>query len=374
MQNVRYFDTSIYESMLISDTVDHLDASKQSLANSTTPVGSVQDSQLEEVNAENLFTGNTLTEAELIELSSLEAKVEQGLRAFWEIGQALGRIRDRRLYRQEYGTFDDYCINRWEMSRRSAYQLIEAARVYENVRHGAQILPANERQTRPLVTLPPEKQQEAWAKAVSTAPNGRVTSTHIAQIVKEYQQKGSGSKSKNKNISKKPQSQAGTASRSCWNCYHCSREFLDDPHSFYCYQLGKLNFIEKDGNERGAECEFWTNRQASPEQAKRTPLSTETFTLTLQLPAHLQSLIQDAARGEGLVLVDWVAKVLEASLKASSSTFAETTPIPHSAANSCNDTVSTIVDWIDVSVSEVSQNNVTVETKAAIEFFEETTA
>ncbi|MFB2881010.1 hypothetical protein [Floridanema aerugineum] len=135
-----------------------------------------------------------------------------------------------------------------------------------------------------------------------------------------------------------------------------------------------MNFIEKDGNERGAECEFWTNRQAIPEQAKRTLPSTETFTLTLQLPAHLQSLIQDAARGEGLVLVDWVAKVLEAALKARSSTLAETTPIPHSAANSCNDTVSTIVDWIDVSVSEVSQNNVTVETKAAIEFSEEITA
>ncbi|OKH33126.1 hypothetical protein NIES2119_23970 [[Phormidium ambiguum] IAM M-71] len=360
--------------MLISDTVDHLDASKQSLANSTTPVGSVQDSQLKEVNAKNSFTGNKLSEAELIELSSLEAKVEQGLKAFWEIGQALGQIRERRLYRQEYGTFDDYCINHWEMSRRSAYQLIEAARVYENVRHGAQILPANERQTRPLVTLPPEKQQEAWAKAVSTAPKGRVTSTHVAQIAKEYQQKGSGSNSKNKNISKKPQSQAGTDSRSCWNCYHCSRKSLDDPHSFYCYQLGKLNFIEKDGNERGAECEFWTNRQASPEQAKRTPLSTETFTLTLQLPAHLQSLIQDAARGEGLILVDWVAKVLEAALKTSSSTPAETIPIPHSAANSCNDTVSTIVDWIDVSVSDVSHYNVTVETEAAIEFSEETTA
>ncbi|MFB2896237.1 hypothetical protein ACE1CI_25280 [Aerosakkonemataceae cyanobacterium BLCC-F50] len=320
--------------MLFSDTVDHLDASKQSFSNSTNPVGSVQDSQLEEVNAENLFTGNTLTEAELVELSSLEAKVERGLRAFWEIGQALGRIRDRRLYRQEYGSFDDYCINRWEMSRRSAYQLIEAARVYETVRHGAQILPANERQTRPLVTLPPKKQQEAWAKAVSTAPNGRVTSTHVAQIAKEYQQKNPGSKFKSKNTSKRQQNQtgdklistgitpnqAGTDLRSCWNCYHCSRELLDDPHSFYCYQLGKLNFIEKDGNERGAECEFWTNRQAIPEQAKRTLPSTETFTLTLQLPAYLQSLIQDAARGEGLVLVDWVAKVLEGALKTSSST------------------------------------------------------
>lgn len=303
--------------MQSSDTPDYSNVPDFSTAHSSEPNKSAQYLRLQTTASKNLGdTEDRLNDAEVVELAYLEVIVERGLRAFWEIGQALKQIRDKRLYRQGYRTFDDYCINRWEMSRRSAYQLIEAARVYENVRHGAQILPANERQTRPLVTLPPEKQQEAWAKAVSTAPNGRVTSTHVAQIVKEYQQKGSGSKSK-KNISKKPQSQAGTDSRSCWNCYHCSREFLEDPHSFYCYQFGKLNFIEKDGNERGAECEFWTNRQAIPEQAKRTPLSTETFTLTLQLPAYLQPLIQDAARGEGLVLVDWVAKVLEAALKVS---------------------------------------------------------
>jgi hypothetical protein len=49
--------------------------------------------------AQNLSkTENFLTEAELLELGSLEATVERGLRAFWEIGQALRQIRDKRLY------------------------------------------------------------------------------------------------------------------------------------------------------------------------------------------------------------------------------------------------------------------------------------
>jgi hypothetical protein len=69
--------------------------------------------------------------------------------AFWEIGLALGQIQEKRLYRQNYKTFEEYCISRWEMSRRSAYQLIEAASIHQNVRHGAQILPANEHQARP---------------------------------------------------------------------------------------------------------------------------------------------------------------------------------------------------------------------------------
>ncbi len=132
-----------------------------------------------------------------VELGTLESRIEKGLRAFWDIGQSLGQIRDKQLYRQSYKTFDEYCLNRWEMSRRSAYRLIQAALVYENVTRGSQsfvnvthgsqnqILPTNERQIRPLVTLPPEKQREAWDKAVSTAPNGKVTSDHVAQVARE---------------------------------------------------------------------------------------------------------------------------------------------------------------------------------------------
>jgi hypothetical protein len=82
-------------------------------------------------------------------------------------------IRDRELYKfkngGEYGTFEAYCKGVWDFARRTAYQFIDSVQVMENVRHGAQIeiLPANERQTRPLIKLSkePEKQREAWQKA-----------------------------------------------------------------------------------------------------------------------------------------------------------------------------------------------------------------
>ncbi|NJM74199.1 MAG: hypothetical protein HC862_31275 [Scytonema sp. RU_4_4] len=97
-----------------------------------------------------------------------------------------------------------------------------------------------------------------------------------------------------------------------WNCTHCSREFVDDPQSFYCYQLGKLSFIEKDGNQRGQSCKFWTHRWAESAEINKSRLTLqETFTLTLQLPTYLQPLIQDAAKESGLVVVDWAAKLLE---------------------------------------------------------------
>jgi hypothetical protein len=89
----------------------------------------LNDSKLEEISS----VENQLSSSEALELKNLESTVERGLIAFWEIGLALRQIQEKRLYRQNYKTFEEYCISRWEMSRRSAYQLIEAASVYENV-------------------------------------------------------------------------------------------------------------------------------------------------------------------------------------------------------------------------------------------------
>jgi len=306
-----------------------------------------------------------------LELGTLESRIEKGLRAFWDIGQSLGQIRDKQLYRQNYKTFDEYCLNRWEMSRRSAYRLIQAALVYEtitcgsqsfvnvihgsqnpenvtrgsqsfvNVTHGSQnqILPTNERQIRPLVTLPPEKQREAWAKAVSTAPNGKVTSAHVAQVAKEYYRANSANKSRQKHSFEQHQS-TDNSNRSCWNCRHSSQELIkDDQQSFYCDRLGKLSFVEKDGNERGAECEYWTHRfgESSEVRNNLVPLR-ETFNLTLQLPAYLQPLIQDAAKKSDLAVVEWVAKLVEEAI----------------SKKNCPQNRNIHQNFIDITVSEVA--------------------
>jgi len=86
------------------------------------------------------------------------------------MGAALAEIRDAKLYREGYATFEEYCRDRWGMAKRTAYQFIGAAEVIENVRHGAQTLPENERQVRPLTKLEPEQQPEVWAEVVETAP------------------------------------------------------------------------------------------------------------------------------------------------------------------------------------------------------------
>lgn len=127
-----------------------------------------------------------LTTNEQSELAALEAVIERGLNTFVEVGNALLQIRESKLYRA-FGTFEDYCRVRWGMVASRARQLIAAAEITENIKSVTVVtlLPQTESQARPLAQLEPEQQREAWSRAVETAPNGKVTAAHVAQVVGE---------------------------------------------------------------------------------------------------------------------------------------------------------------------------------------------
>lgn len=136
------------------------------------------------IDMENELT-TLMTIAEEKELERLEGIIEIGRQSFIEVGMALTEIKNAKLYRKDYKTFGEYCLKKWQYARQTAYQFIDSVKVVENVRHGGQteILPTNERQTRPLTSLEPEQQQEVWQKAVDTAPEGKVTARHIEETV-----------------------------------------------------------------------------------------------------------------------------------------------------------------------------------------------
>jgi len=129
-----------------------------------------------------------LSEREAEELATCERIIERGLRTFLEVGSALLKIRDLRLYRNEYATFEDYYRERWSLERSQVYRLMDAAEVTRNLQSspmGEVPLPSNERQARPLTKLKdPEEQRKAWERAVTTAA-GRVTAAHVESIVRE---------------------------------------------------------------------------------------------------------------------------------------------------------------------------------------------
>jgi hypothetical protein len=125
----------------------------------------------------------TLTDAESSKLAEAEATISAGLQTFYEVGNALLLIRDARLYRQDYPTFEDYCRDKWSMGASRARQLIAAASVVANLESVTTVTPANEAQARELAALAEEEQRTVWAYAVACAPvvdgRPRVTSTLI---------------------------------------------------------------------------------------------------------------------------------------------------------------------------------------------------
>ena len=114
-------------------------------------------------------TETQLTEVEAGRLDELEAVIERGLKTFVDVGTALLEIRDGRLYRKDFDTFEDYCRERWGFKRSYAYELIDAASTMANL-SGIPDTPKSVSQLRPLTVLEPAQQREAWQRAAETAP------------------------------------------------------------------------------------------------------------------------------------------------------------------------------------------------------------
>lgn len=154
-------------------------------------------------------------------LAELEAVIDANMKGFVLVGLALTQIRDQRLYRVQYPTFEEYVLRVWDMARRTAYQLMEATEVYgnlrnflanvdtekislpENVRNCAQngsiqtweqiddLLPKNEAQARPLTLFTPEEQRVVWLDVLdkASATGTKITANFIIQVILERQRK-----------------------------------------------------------------------------------------------------------------------------------------------------------------------------------------
>ncbi len=146
--------------------------------------------QLELADCQDASVFEPLTLEEENERLRLERQVEK---AFYQAGLALQTLRDQKLYRSTHKTFQEYCQDRFGFTKRSAYYLINAVEIVDNLKKCepmVHILPTNERQCRPLKSLKPEQQGEAWNKAVERA-QGKVPSGKIVkEVVHQLKNKG----------------------------------------------------------------------------------------------------------------------------------------------------------------------------------------
>lgn len=89
------------------------------------------------MNVSDCFPPKPLSKGDEKLLIDLEGVITRNLKAVYEVGVALAKIRDKGLYRS-YGTFETYCRDKWDIGRRHAYRYIEAAKVVENVTNWTQ--------------------------------------------------------------------------------------------------------------------------------------------------------------------------------------------------------------------------------------------
>ena len=135
---------------------------------------------------------NTLTINEKAELGTLEGIISREMGSFMAVGNALFTILDRRLYREEFKTFNDYCKGKWGMGRSYAHYLVTGAKVAANLLSTredlytpCEIQPFFEKQVRPLSQLEPEQQCDVWEEAVRIADGKVVTYKQVKALVTE---------------------------------------------------------------------------------------------------------------------------------------------------------------------------------------------
>lgn len=126
-----------------------------------------------------------LSSTEQRDFERIESVIAAKLAAFFEVGFALIEIQQRKLYRAEFKTFEEYCRKRWDFNRSYAYRLIGAAQVCKNLSPIGDIpMPENECQIRPLAGLPMETATKAWRKACEEAgSDGKITGALVQKAV-----------------------------------------------------------------------------------------------------------------------------------------------------------------------------------------------
>lgn len=77
--------------------------------------------------------------------------------------------------------FDDYLVQKWNMSRSKASRLISAAETVKLLPIGN--TPQTEAVIRPLAKIPPKERAGAWQEAAKASPTGTPTAKEVAAVV-----------------------------------------------------------------------------------------------------------------------------------------------------------------------------------------------
>jgi hypothetical protein len=127
-----------------------------------------------------------LTETDKNQLRACEGVLQKGLSTFFEVGNALLTIREKRLYGATHPTFENYCRERWGIGRSYAWRVISAAERLNLLPPDDSLpKPASEFQMRPFLKLEPEEFPKVWEQVAKRARDGKVTPTLVRAVISE---------------------------------------------------------------------------------------------------------------------------------------------------------------------------------------------
>lgn len=135
---------------------------------------------------------NQLTVVERGSLRKYEATIERGIGTFLEVGLALKAIREEKLYREQFQTFEKYVVDRWGMHKSQAYRLIDAAEVKQDLSPIGDKIPKakeinKESQLRVLNDVPTEDLETVVSRAAEIAGDEPITAKILEQSKREHQ-------------------------------------------------------------------------------------------------------------------------------------------------------------------------------------------
>lgn len=123
-----------------------------------------------------------MTLADMKRFGHLRRQVKSWMDNRFEAGKALAEIRDSKLYRDEFETFEDFCVEEYKFARAHAYRLIEFVEIKMSP-IGDKI--ENEAQARAIAKVPKKKRKKVLLDAEK---NGEITAASITEAAQSESQ------------------------------------------------------------------------------------------------------------------------------------------------------------------------------------------
>lgn len=132
-------------------------------------------------------------------LLDAEATIAVALERTLQMGGALRFIEATKMYRSQYATFEEYCLDRWGFDLADVESVMRCADIYMyladvvpgEVQHQEEasrrdLIPWNEYQLRPFVGMDEDQQLQLWIEVVETAPEGDITPKHVKEVLARF--------------------------------------------------------------------------------------------------------------------------------------------------------------------------------------------